>query len=113
MSASFHKYTKNHYSKEQIEYWAECERKSYEFNKKHSSEVIKDYNIDGYVIRCIQRKYDKVLKKENEYGIQVWTKNPNECGLEEIFDSCINNEWFNNPCEANNYFLQMKEMCKL
>lgn len=105
------KYQKPVYSKETLDRWAEAGRKSKEFAKKHSSEVIKDYKVEGYTIRCIQRKYDTCMKKENEYGVQVWMCNPDTVTVEDIFDCCVSNEWFNNPDDANKRFKQVKAMC--
>ena len=51
------------------------------------------------------------LSKENEYGIQVWLKNPNEVKVEEVMEMCISNNWFNNSDEANESFKKTKEMC--
>lgn len=100
------------YSEETLKGWAEAERKQKEFAEKHSSETIKDYEVAGYTIRCIQRKYDKYMKGyENEYGVQVWTDKPENVSLENIHDCCVSNEWFNNPTEANEHFKQMKAMC--
>lgn len=108
---TMYRYRKPVYSKEQYRIWAEEGRKAKEFAEKHSSETVKDYEIAGYTIRCIQRKYDACMKKENEYGVQVWTCNPDNVQPENIFESCISNEWFNNPTEANEHFKQVKGMC--
>ena len=104
-------YNKPVYSEETLRGWREAERKAKEFAKRHSFETIKDYEIAGYTIKCIQRKYDKCMKKENEYGVQVWTQNPDTVKIENVFDACVSNEWFNNPTEANEYFKEVKAMC--
>lgn len=106
-----YRYKKPVYSEEQYRRWAEQERKAKEFAERHSSETIKDFYVAGYTIRCIQRKYDKCMNKENEYGVQVWTTNPETALIENIFDSCVSNKWFNNPTEANQHFKEMKAMC--
>lgn len=31
--------------------------------------------------------------------------------IENVFDSCVSNEWFNNPEQANEYFKKTKAMC--
>lgn len=79
--------------------------------KSHTRETTKDYEISGYTIRCIQRKHDKCMNKENEYGVQVWTQNPNTVSIEHVFDACISNNWFDNPTEANEHFKTVKAMC--
>lgn len=99
------------YSKEQYKRWAEAERKSKEYAKKHSSEIVKDYEVKGYTIRCIQRKYDSCMGKENEYGVQVWSQNPDTVKPEKVVECCMSNQWFNNATEANEHFKNMKEMC--
>lgn len=99
------------YSEETLKGWAEAERKAKEFAEKHSFETVKDYEVAGYTIRCIQRKYDKCMNKENEYGVQVWADKPENVSLENVFESCVSNRWFNNPTEANEHFKQVKEMC--
>ena len=48
---------------------------------------------------------------ENEYGVQVWMDNPETVPVGKVFESCISNEWFNNPTEANEHFKEMKAMC--
>jgi hypothetical protein len=108
---TMYRYRKPVYSKEQYRIWAEEGRKAKEFAEKHSSETVKDYEIAGYTIRCIQRKYDKCMNKENEYGVQVWADKPENVPIEKIHDYCVSNEWFNNPTEANEHFKQMKAMC--
>lgn len=106
-----YKYNKPVYSKEQYDVWAQAEKKAKEFAQKHSSETVKDYEVAGYTIRCIQRKYDACMNKENEYGVQVWTCNPGTVSIENIFDSCVSNEWFNNPEQANECFKKTEAMC--
>lgn len=106
-----YKYKKPVYSEETLKGWAEAERKAKEFAEKHSFETVKDYEVAGYTIRCIQRKYDACMNKENEYGVQVWTGKPENVSLENVFESCVSNRWFNNPTEANEHFKQVKEMC--
>lgn len=80
---------------------------------EHSSETIKDkdYEVAGYTIRCIQRKYDACMDKENEYGIQVWTEDPNTVKIKDVVDACVSNDWFNNCNEANVRFKELKAMC--
>ena len=106
-----YKYNKPVYSKETLDRWAEAGDKAKEFAQKHSSEIVKDYEVAGYTIRCIQRKYDGCMNKANEYGVQVWTCNPDTASIEDVFDCCISNEWFNNPDEANKCFKKVKAMC--
>lgn len=79
------------------------------YSEDHCKEVIKEYNVNGYVIRCIQRNYDKCMNKENEYGIQVWTKNPETVTLEELIEACTYN-WFDNANEANEAFKTVMAM---
>lgn len=114
MSAAYHKYTKNHYSEEQLAYWEECRKKSHEYAMAHMSETVKRYEVEGYFIICTQRKVDECMIKKgykSEYGIQVWTCNPDEVSADEIFEKCIVSQWFDNPTEANEYFKQVKAMC--
>lgn len=68
------------------------------------------YEVNGFFIECIQRKYDSCMKKENEYGIRVWTKNPSTVNVNEVSDTCLSNDWFNNAEEANEHFKTVKEM---
>lgn len=105
------RYRKPVYSEETLKGWAESSIRHSEWMKSHTSETVKDYEIAGYVIRCIQRKYDKCMNKENEYGIQVWTDKPENVPIEKIIDSCLSNEWFDNPTEANEHFKTVKAMC--
>lgn len=51
------------------------------------------------------------MGKENEYGIQVWTQNPDTVKPEKVVECCMSNQWFNNANEANEHFKNMKEMC--
>ena len=104
-------YNKPVYSKEQIQKWAESSIKHSEWMKAHTFETIKDLEIAGYTIRCIQRKYDACMKKENEYGVQVWTQNPDTVKIENVFDACVSNDWFNNCDDANKRFKEVKAMC--
>ena len=106
-----YKYKKPVYSEETLKGWEEAEQKAKEFAEKHSFETVKDYEIAGYTIRCIQRKYDKCMNKENEYGVQVWADKPENVPVEKINDYCVANEWFNNPEQGNEYFKQVKAMC--
>lgn len=106
-----YRYKKPVYSEEQYKRWDAAEEYKQKMYKEHSSETTKDYEVAGYTIRCIQRKYDKCMNKENEYGIQVWTDKPENVSFENIYDCCISNEWFNNPTEANEHFKRMKAMC--
>ena len=106
-----YRYKKPVYSEEQIRKWAESSVKHSEWMKSHTTETVKDFEIAGYTIRCIQRKYDACMKKENEYGVQVWTQNPDTVKIENIMEACVSNEWFNNPTEANEYFKEAKAMC--
>lgn len=105
------RYNKPTYSKETIEAWNNQLKKNAEFARKHTHETKKIYEVNGYYIECIQRKYDACMKKENEYGIRVWTKNPKEVEVTEVYDVCLTNDWFNNAEEANKMFLEMKAMC--
>ena len=98
---------RNKYSKETIKEWNEWLKNAGEFSKKHTKETKKVYEVNGYYIECIQRKYDSCMKKENEYGIRVWEQNPetvNNC------ETCLTNDWFNNADEANEHFKAVKEM---
>ena len=105
------KYNKPVYSKEQYERWDEALEKSAEFMRKHTQETEKVYEINGYFVECIQRKYDACMKKENEYGIRVWTQNPETVSIDKVSEACHLNDWYNNPEEANKRFLEVKEMC--
>ena len=106
------KYKKPVYSEETLKGWAEAEKRAKEFAEKHSEETIKVYEVNGFYIKCIQRKYDACMKGyENEYGVQVWMDNPDIVPVGKVFESCISNEWFNNPTEANEHFKEMKAMC--
>lgn len=51
------------------------------------------------------------MKKENEYGVQVWTEKPENVSVDRVFEYCISNVWFNNPTEANEHFKSVKAMC--
>lgn len=104
-------YIKPNYTKETLDRWAEQERKNKEFAEKHTNETIKDYEVNGFVIRCIQRKYDECMKKENEFGIQVWLRRPEEVTADKVFENCLSNDWYNNAEEANKRFKEVKEMC--
>ena len=104
-------YIKPNYTKETLDRWAEQERKNKEFAEKHTNETTKDYEVNGFIIRCIQRKYDECMKKENEYGVQVWTEKPENVSVDRVFEYCISNVWFNNPTEANEHFKSVKAMC--
>ena len=103
-------YIKPNYTKETLDRWAEQQRKHKEFAKEHTNETTKIYEVNGFFVECIQRKYDACMKKENEYGIRVWTKNPKEVEVEEVYDACLTNDWFNNAEEANEHFKTTKEM---
>lgn len=96
------------YSDEQIKEWTEWLKNTKEFDEKHTYETKKMYEVNGYYIECIQRKFDACMKKENEYGIRVWEQNPetvNTC------EACLINDWFNNVEEANKHFKEVKAMC--
>lgn len=105
------RYNKSVYSKEQYKRWDAAEQYKQKMYAEHSSEVIKDFEVAGYTIRCIQRKYDACMDKENEYGIQVWTEDPNTVKIENVADACVSNDWFNNCNEANARFKEVKAMC--
>lgn len=105
-------YNRKIYSKEQYERWNNNVKKVSEYARKHTSEEVKKYKVDGFFIKCIQRKYDACMKKENQYGVQVFNDNPETCGVENIMDICIANEWFNNVADANNYFKEVREMLR-
>ena len=98
-----YRYKKPTYSTEQRKYWIESEERYRKFLILHTHEKEMVYEVHGFYIVCIQRKYDKCMDKENEYGIQVWMsedrKNP---------EDCVENEWFNNPKEANLAFIRYK-----
>ena len=79
--------------------------------KKHTQATKKVYEINGYYVECIQRKYDACMRKENEYGIRVWTQNPETVEIDKVFEYCVSNDWYNNSEEANKRFLEVKEMC--
>lgn len=111
MGRSYH-YKRPVYDKETIKGWMEAEGRSKEFSRKHSKETVKEYEVAGFVVRCIQRKYDTCMKKENEYGIQVWFQKPEEVPVEDLAESCFYNEWFNNPEEANKKFKEVETMLK-
>ena len=104
-------YKKPVYSEETLKNWADTEKSIKEFAEKHSEETIKIYEVNGFYIKCIQRKYDACMRKENEYGVQVWLDNPDTVTIDKVFESCIINNWFDNPKEANEYFKEMKAMC--
>ena len=105
------RYNKPVYSKEQYKRWAESEKRHHDFMRKHTQETRKVYEINGYFVECIQRKYDACMRKENEYGIRVWTQHPETVKIENINDVCVTNDWYNNSEEANKRFLEVKEMC--
>lgn len=105
------KYNKPVYSEEQYKRWEEYEKRHHDFMKKHTHETIKDYEVNGYVIRTIQRKYDECMNEENEYGVQVWTNKPENVPVDKVFEQCVSNYWFNNPTEANEHFKIVKAMC--
>lgn len=56
-------YIKPSYTKETLDGWAEQERKNKEFAKKHTKETVKIYEVNGFFVECIQRKYDACMKK--------------------------------------------------
>ena len=105
------KYNKPVYSKEQYKRWDEALRRAKEFEEKHSNCTEKVYEVNGYFIKCIQNKYDACLEKENEYGVQVWLRKPEEVTVDKVFENCLSNDWYNNSEEANKRFLEVKEMC--
>lgn len=90
---------------------AESEKRCHDFAKKHTAETVKVYEINGYFVECIQRKYDACMREENEYGIRVWTQNPETVKIDKVFEYCVSNDWYNNSEEANKRFLEVKEMC--
>ena len=51
------------YSEETLKRWAEQQKKDREFAERHSQETTKDYEVKGFIVRCIQRKYDVCMKK--------------------------------------------------
>lgn len=99
-------YGRPSYSEETLKRWTEQQKKDREFAERHSQETTKDYEVKDFIVRCIQRKYDACMKKENEYGIQIWMQKPEETTAE----SCFYNEWFNNVEQANEEFKRVKEM---
>lgn len=105
------RYNAQMYSNETIEAWNNQLKKNAEFEKKHTHETTKDYEVNGYIIRCIQRKYDECMKKENEYGVQVWTEKPENVSVDRVFEYCVSNVWFNNSTKANEHFKIVKAMC--
>lgn len=105
------RYRKPVYSKEQYRKWAEQGRKNREYVERHSHRTEKTYEVNGYFIKCIQNKYDVCLEKENEYGIQVWLRRPEEVTADKVFENCLSNDWYNNAEEANKRFKEVKEMC--
>lgn len=105
------RYNKPVYSKEQYKTWEESEKRHHDFMRKHTQATKKVYEINGYYVECIQRKYDACMRKENEYGIRVWTQNPETVEIENINDACVTNDWYNNSEEANKRFLEVKGMC--
>lgn len=98
------------YSDETIEAWNAQLKKNKEFAEKHTFETVKIYEVNGFFIECIQKKYDACMKKENEYGVRVWTKNPKEVEVTEVYEDCLSNDWFNNAEEANEHFKTIKGM---
>jgi hypothetical protein len=50
------RYNKPVYSKEQYKRWDAAEQYKQKMYAEHSSEVIKDFEVAGYTIRCIQKK---------------------------------------------------------
>lgn len=106
-----YRYRKPVYSKEQYRIWAEQGRKNREYVERHSHRTEKTYEVNGYFIKCIQNKYDACLEKENEYGIQVWLRRPEEVTADKVFENCLSNDWYNNAEEANKRFKEVKEMC--
>lgn len=107
MNNKWYKIRKNKYSKETIREWNEWLKNAGEFAEKHTKETKKVYEVNGYYIECIQRKYDACMKKENEYGIRVWEQNPETV---KTCETCLTNDWFNNANEANEHFKAVKEM---
>ena len=101
------RYKRAIYSAEQYKFWKESSRRRAMFFDAHSHITEKVFEVSGHYIRCIQRKYDTCLNKENQYGVQVWeTKEYNNP------DNCLANEWFNTPEEANGRFLFWKANCE-
>lgn len=105
------RYNKPEYSEATYQYWAEQSRKNREYGERHSHCTEKTYEVNGYFIKCIQNKYDACLEKENEYGIQVWLRRPEEVTTDKVFENCLSNDWYNNAEEANKRFKEVKEMC--
>ena len=104
-------YNKPEYSQEALNRWANAKQKRKAFKEKHSYETVKIYKVNDYFIKCIQRKYDECMKKENEFGIQVFISNPANLNAENIMDECILNDWFKSCDEANKRFKDVKAMC--
>ena len=105
------RYNKPEYSEETYQYWAEQSKGHTEYKRKHTHCTEKIYEVNGYFIKCIQNKYDACLQKENEYGVQVWLRNPEDVTIDKIFENCLSNDWFDNAEEANKRFKEVKAMC--
>ena len=105
------RYNRPVYSEETLNGWAEQSIRYTEYQKRHSHHTEKMYEVNGYFIKCIQNKYDSCLEKRNEYGVQVWLRNPEEVTADKVFENCLSNDWFENAEEANKRFKEVKEMC--
>lgn len=55
---------RNEYTKETKESWKAAEKKDAEFTKKHSRESVKEYEINGFTIKCKKFEYDPCMKRE-------------------------------------------------
>lgn len=57
------RYNKPVYSEEAYKEWDNWLKRAGEFAKKHTKETVKIYEVNGFFIECIQRKYDACMKK--------------------------------------------------
>lgn len=100
-----------HYSKEYEEACAKALERSARYVAEHTHESVRDYEVAGYYIRCIQIKYDSCLNRKNMYKIQVWVCNPENVKADEVYVMCVDNKTFDNPEDANNYYKRVRELC--
>lgn len=98
---------RNEYTKETKESWKAAEKKDAEFAKKHSRESVKEYEINGFTIKCKKFEYDPCMKRENAYIVEVWET------WDETNKTCISTDTFKTPEEGNKHFKEIKMMLDL
>lgn len=102
------RYNKPVYSEETYRQWGEASKKSYEFAKKHTKEIEKNYKVNGLYIFTTSREYDECMNKENHYIVAVW-ETPERLDLSK----CLSHKVFDNKEEANKWFKLMVDQCRM